>query len=331
MCALYGEHREPWSAQVEDKELSTIEWLGVIDQLGTFGVKSICLTGGEPLVRKDLLDIVEHAKKQGLSVNILTSGSLISPDVARRMVDIGLDDISVSIDGPKEVHNAIRRREVFDAAILGIRSIQIEKRRRAINTPNVSIACTIQRLNQDHLHELVPIAKDLGVHLFYGPLFFMSKDMERRTQEMVGLTVDAKDEDQGVLDHYRCVDVDILYNELKRVSDVANAMGQEIRLPFMTKCEIERRYYDLEYSVLNKCFLPWYASRIDPFGTVYPCSINIYCGNIRRTAFQEVWNGSAYVKVRESLKKQRLLPVCIKCCALTSEHKIWNFLPCIGF
>lgn len=330
MCSLYGEHREPWSAQYKDNELSTKEWLGVLDQLSTYGVRNICLTGGEPLLRKDLLDIVGHAKKQGLSVNILTLGSMISSDVASRMVEIGLDDMSVSIDGPREVHNAIRRRDVFDAAIEGIRAIQKEKCKRDMNIPNISIACTIQRMNQDHLHELVPIAKELGVHLMFGPLFFMNENMEHLVQELTAEGEAAKDEDQRVLDYHRCVDVNHLYNELNRVREEANNIGQMVGLPFTDKYDIERRFYDPAYSVLNKCFLPWYASRIDPFGTVYPCSMNISCGNVRETSFEKIWNGSKYIKFRKTLKRQKLFSSCAKCCALTPEHKLWNFLPRIG-
>lgn len=330
MCSLYGEHRDAWSKEERDKELSTKEWLRVMDELHLCGIHNVCFTGGEPLLRKDLFEIMGHAKKRGLSVNVLTSGAPLRPDVASRLVKVGLDDISVSIDGPREVHNAIRRSDVFDKAVAGIREIRTVKQRLGTQTPNITIACTIQKMNQNHLHELVPLAHELGAYLSYGPLFFANQDAGERSQES-GVEGDVtKDEDQGVLDSHRCVDVDILHNEFNRVQEEAQAIGQPVYLPLNSKSDIKLRFYDPGYSILNKCFLPWYASRIDPFGNVYPCSVNVNCGNVRKTPFRRIWNGPKYLKFRRALKRRRLFPGCEKCCALTPERKIWNIAPCIG-
>ncbi len=330
MCALYGEHRDGWSNQEKDKELSTDEWLRVIDDLHAYGLQSICFTGGEPFLRKDLLTIIEYAKRKGLSVNVLTAGALLNREICSHLVEIGLDDLSVSIDGPINIHNAIRRSKVFEAAIEGIRHIQRKKELCGSQVPNITIANTIQKMNQEHLHELVPLAHELGVYLSYSPLFFTNNCSKKREQELDNACTAAKDENQGVLDSHRCVDVNILLKELNQVKTEAEALGQPVYVPFTRKSDIYLRYYDFNHSVLKKCFLPWYASRIDPFGNVYPCSVNVKCGNVRQAPFHKIWNNAKYQKFRNSLKKIGLFPGCAKCCVLSPEHKMWDILPCIG-
>ena len=330
MCTLYGEHREPWSSSDSDKELSAEEWFDIIRQLKAYGVQDVCFTGGEPLMRKDLPEIVGYAKKNGLAVNILTSGVLLQPETAFRLVQAGVDDISVSIDGPGEVHNAIRRGNFFDKAVGGIREIEGIKRRLKTDTPNVTIACTIQKMNQDCLCELVVLAHELGAHLAYGPLFFRSEKKSRRSLNLVAGTDPTKDENQNLLVCHRRVNVDILHDEIGRIQEEARRLGQSVYLPFRARKEIQWRFYDADYSVVNKCFVPWYASRIDPFGNVYPCSVNLKCGNLRDMSFGDIWNGPKYTAFRTALKKKGLFPGCAKCCALTSDRKFWSLLPRLG-
>lgn len=330
MCALYGDHRESWCGNSEDKELTAEQWKGVIDQLKYAGINSICFTGGEPMVRKDLPDIMEYAINKNIAVNILTSGGFLSQENSRKIVEIGVDDISISIDGPKEIHNKIRRTNVFDVAVTGIQHIQDEKKKRGADKPNISIACTIQKLNENHLHELVGIANSLNVHLSFSPLFYTNHDNENKSFKMAGGEEVTKDEDQNVLDSHRLVDVDVLARELKLVREEADRLNQSIYLPLESKEDIESRFYKPEHSILNKCLGPWLGSRIDPYGNVYPCSVNVNCGNVLETHFAEIWNGPKYTRFRKTLKKNKLFPRCAKCCTLTPEKKVWDYIPCIG-
>jgi len=330
MCALYGDHRESWCESSVDKELTTQQWKDVIDQLKYAGINSICFTGGEPMIRKDLLDIIEYAINKNIAINILTSGGLLSQEISKKIVEIGVDDISISIDGPKEIHNIIRRTSVFDAAVKGIQYIQNEKKRYNTEKPSISIACTIQKLNENHLHELVAIANSLQVHLSFSPLFYTSHENENRSFKLAGGDDATKDEDQNVLDTHRLVNVEILTNELNLVRKEADRLNQSIYLPLESKEDIESRFYKPDHSILNKCLGPWLGSRIDPYGNVYPCSVNMKCGNVLETDFGEIWNGPRYLKFRKTLKKMKLFPRCAKCCTLTPEKKVWDYIPCVG-
>ena len=91
--------------QLEKKtvELTTDEWKSVIDQAVEMGMHQIHLSGGEPTVRHDLEDIVEHCTKKGLYTNLITSGVLLNPDRLKKLEQLGLEHVQLSFqDTDKE-------------------------------------------------------------------------------------------------------------------------------------------------------------------------------------------------------------------------------------
>jgi pyrroloquinoline quinone biosynthesis protein E len=84
--------------QLEKKtgELTTDEWKSVIDQAVELGMHQIHLSGGEPTVRNDLEEIVEHCTKTGLYSNLITSGVLLNPDRIEKLEKLGLEHVQLS-------------------------------------------------------------------------------------------------------------------------------------------------------------------------------------------------------------------------------------------
>jgi PqqA peptide cyclase len=78
------------------QELSTQEWLAVIDQAAEIGILQLHLTGGEPMVRRDLAQIIAHAARRGLYTNLITSGVLLSEAAMAELLDAGIDHIQLS-------------------------------------------------------------------------------------------------------------------------------------------------------------------------------------------------------------------------------------------
>ena len=65
-------------------------------------------TGGEPLLRKDLIEVLEYATKKGIRTGFATNGFFLDEKVARKIKDAGISSIQVSLDGTEEIHNKIR-------------------------------------------------------------------------------------------------------------------------------------------------------------------------------------------------------------------------------
>ena len=90
-------------------ELTTAEALDVIDDLADMGSPLILFTGGEPLMRADIWDLARHAKSRGLKMALSTNGTLITPEIARRIRDSGIEYAGISLDGAKaETHDRFR-------------------------------------------------------------------------------------------------------------------------------------------------------------------------------------------------------------------------------
>ncbi len=90
-------------------ELSTAEGLDLIDQLAGIGSRILTLTGGEPLIRADWPVLAAHAVARGLELRLSTNGHLLDDAVLDQLVGIGCEGVVVSVDGPSEIHDTLRR------------------------------------------------------------------------------------------------------------------------------------------------------------------------------------------------------------------------------
>jgi len=88
-----------WKSRAPVKELSTAEVCSIVDEMHDWGVVYFVLSGGEPLLREDIFDIIEHAARQGVKPCMTTNGVLITREVARRLAGAGLHSMDISLDG----------------------------------------------------------------------------------------------------------------------------------------------------------------------------------------------------------------------------------------
>ncbi len=106
-----------------DHELSTAEGKALIDDLAQFGAPVILFSGGEPLMRPDLLELANYATDKGLRAVISTNGTLINRNTAKDLKDVGLSYVGVSLDGVGETNDKFRGvKGAFDSALNGIRN-----------------------------------------------------------------------------------------------------------------------------------------------------------------------------------------------------------------
>jgi len=172
----------------------------------------------------------------------------------------------------------------------------------------------------------VEVAHEYGLRAVnYAYLFFTDEKALELTAKLVEFR-QAKEEDQNLPAHLKRVEVERIEAEIERGYRLAGRNGVWVSFyPPLKGEEIRRYFFEEDFSYATKCFLPWYSSRINPYGDVYPCSIDVRIGNVRRTKFSELWNSKAYIDFRKRLKENKLFPKCRKCCNLTT--KLWNYLP----
>ena len=169
------------------------------------------------------------------------------------------------------------------------------------------------------------MAHDLNVGIGFGYLHYTSTKMLEDTRRHIEIG-EVKKDNQEVPIALRHVSWQALDQEVEKAKGAARTLGVNLRfMPDLKGQEIERRFADDDYAFTNKCLYPWSATRVNPYGIVYPCSINIAMGSIRERTLEEIWNGEPYARFRRTLRKRRLFAMCAKCCAL--NDRMWNYLP----
>jgi mycofactocin radical SAM maturase len=157
-CNLSCIHCLSDSGRKRKGELTTEQALQVIDQLSALKVFQFNIGGGEPFLRPDFLDLMDHAHDKGMVTCISTNGTLIDEGVARRL-DHPLVYIQVSLDGATESSNdAIRGRGSFGKVMNALNHL----RKRDID---VSINCVLTRHSYPELDKLVELAACYGAKM----------------------------------------------------------------------------------------------------------------------------------------------------------------------
>lgn len=127
-CNLKCVHCYAQAKDIEfENELSTEEGKALIDDLAGFGSPVILFSGGEPTMRKDLPELAAYAREKGMRAVISTNGTLIDRDLAKKLKDVGLSYVGVSLDGIRETNDKFRgMKGAFDAALRGLHNCQEE-------------------------------------------------------------------------------------------------------------------------------------------------------------------------------------------------------------
>jgi heme b synthase len=156
-------------------ELDTVKAMEVLDQIREVSKPIIILTGGEPLLRKDIFALADYGTTKGLRMVLATNGTLITPDITRRIRESGIRRVSVSLDGAtRESHDAFRQVDgAFESAIRGISYLRDQGIEFQVNT-------TITRLNLSELEDILDLAVRLEAaahHIFLLVPTGRAKDM----------------------------------------------------------------------------------------------------------------------------------------------------------
>jgi MoaA/NifB/PqqE/SkfB family radical SAM enzyme len=117
---------------------------------------SFNITGGEPLLRSDLCDVLRGITSRGYEAFLLTNGTLIDAGQARMLRDVGVTGVQVSIEGPEDVHDRVRGTGSYAASLQGIEHLVRAGMPVTMNT-------TLSAMNVQQFKALIPIASSLGV------------------------------------------------------------------------------------------------------------------------------------------------------------------------
>mgnify|MGYP006289219517 CR=1 FL=1 len=329
MCGQPREGHKPGDAKYAPmeffKESVPVEtYKNVLDELKKVR-PNLYLWGGEPFMYNELFELIQYAKQLKFTVQINTNG-LYLRKYAKEIVESGLDDLIVSIDGPEEVHDQVRGlKGTYKLLKEGIYAIHDEKKKQGMKYPIIRVRGTISPYNFEYIYSLTDITKDLGADaLNFNWTWFTTKQTGKAYQKMMKQVFDTDAvswipyETDVILDPEKERKYDGIKRELLKFQN--NGTDIPISMSPFIKPEQVESYYENIYETFghDTCYSVYVKSYILPNGDVTPCPDfpDYICGNITEQPFLEIWNGERYRHWRLELKKRRLFPSCYRCCDL---------------
>ncbi len=325
MCPLsiYQQRNQPVD---EHNRMRMEDWTKVIADYAAMGGKRLKITGGEPFLIKHALDLAAQAESLGLETTILSNATLIDAELARRIVGTHLHHLVISIDGDKDAHDRIRGQGIYEQTIAGAQNLIDARQAASSRFPRMHANFALTATNQDKLTQAI---RDLPFGLFetmvVNRIFYTTETKLAASRKLTGQAW-AKAED-WLLPKSLCeFSPDIVKGEFQTARTAAREKGISLLIsPVLGENDFDRQIRYDPPAFVRQCFHPWFASRIDPLGNVYPCVISTTLGNVREKSFPEVWNDTPYCEFRKLIRRRRLLPICTACCILNRPH--WNKLP----
>lgn len=295
-CNLYCAHCRASSAgDAYSGELSTEECLRLIDGIAAVGKPILILTGGEPLMRKDIFDIAGYAAGRQLRVVMGSNGTLITEETASRLKEIPLSRMAVSLDFPSaELQDKFRGQAgAYDAAVAGINNA----RRAGIE---MQVNCTLTQLNIDYLDDLLSLALDLGAVAFHP--FLLVPTGRGKGLESAALSAQQHEE------------------ALNRIYDMQEKMGDRIFFkptdaPHYLRIMKQRgkggeskppapvRPDNPAHSISRGCLAGTGFCFISHRGAVRGCGyLDVDAGNVREQPFKRIWEDAPLFRELRDLR-----------------------------
>jgi len=280
---------EQLEAQLADFRRLKVEW--------------VLLSGGEPLMHPNLWSLCSSVKKLPARITLLSTGLLLARH-AQEIVRY-CDDVIVSLDGSKDVHDRIRRvPEAFDQLTAGVGALRMVK-------PDYPISgrCVLQRENFEDLPNIIETARRIGLD----HISFLAADVSST----------AFNRPRGWTDE-RASEVCLLVTEAERfastVEETLSRQAEAFSSGFVVETPSRMRKLVAYYRAANgngafpltECNAPWVSTVVEADGTVRPCFFHRPLGNIHEKGVEEILNSADAIAFRRRLDVRKD-PVCRRC------------------
>ena len=281
----------------QQEELSTTEVTHILDKLASAGVEMVDFGGGEPLLRTDIFDILAHTKQLGFYTSISTNGILLDEHCARRLKQLNVDHVCVSLDGARpETHDRIRNKKgTYEKAINGVKNC-----RSAGMTTQISTV--VMKSNINELRDMFTLLESLHVDGWYIYDFVPAGRGKELHQEVL------TPEQRKRLFEY--------------LQDIAPSSTMTLKpYPYLitlnSACGTETYFYK-KYGRLTKFFKGCLSGRwvchISSNGDLRPCHLLPHVlGNLTQETFEDIWFNKKNRVLRELRERRLVKGTCGEC------------------
>ncbi|WP_026477227.1 putative heme d1 biosynthesis radical SAM protein NirJ1 [Alkaliphilus transvaalensis] len=286
-----------------DGELTHLEAMKFINDLADFKVPVLLFSGGEPLIREDFFQLAQEAARLKIRPTISTNGTLITPQVAKKLKEIGIGYVGISLDGLQEVNDRIRKKDgAYEAALRGIENCVAVGQR-------VGLRFTINRHNYQELDQILDLVEEANIdrvcfyHLVYSGRgsYMQAEDLtHEETRRALDLIM------ERTLDFHRRG----LNKEILTVDNHADGIYLYLRLKEINPKRADEVLSLMKINGGNRSGIAF--ANVDSLGYVHPDQFTQkhILGNVRERAFGDIWRDVsnpilAGLKERKPLLKGR--------------------------
>jgi MoaA/NifB/PqqE/SkfB family radical SAM enzyme len=271
---------------------------------------NVTFVGGEVTIKDRFWELVAEATQRH-RVTIGTNAVMFTPEICDRIVALGVRAVGTSLDGPEDVHDAIRGRGNFARTCENVRRIVARRRDQGMWFPRVNVNCVMIPENLGRLVEVVDTAAALGAD----SCGFQVLDPSLN-RSGINLRDDIATEEpwpKGLPAMDRAVFAASLDAVERRARE--HSMPTSF-VPLKTKAEVLDFYAGRFDYARYGCGVPWTTLRVSPTGDVFPC-LNYRIGNVRDASLNTLWNHPRYRAFRNGMRGPGLYQSCAGCCKMT--------------
>lgn len=270
MCDIWKQGRNP---KIAKQELTTKQLQSLAEQLGKLKVKAIGITGGEPMLRQDIAEIIKAFKNNGMIVHLNTNGTI--PNTAERLKHSGVDSVTVSIDFYGKEHDKNRGlKHAFEKAVQTLKDL------KKAGIKRIGIGTVIMNQNPNHFEKLTKLADELGVFISFAgfDLGLINQQKEQRKKHFQKFV-------EGV---------DKINQLRKKYSNISVLPAY---LDYMKK-------QSKNLKPINWCYAGFATCIVKANGDVAPCYQLSAVGNLKNNSFKEIWNSEKMSMARKRIKNK---------------------------
>jgi Fe-coproporphyrin III synthase len=292
-----------WKANKNSQEISAQQMQPHIETLRRLNTRQVVLSGGEALMHANLWAFCAELKRLDVKITLLSTGLLLE----RHAADVvkWCDEVIVSLDGSRDIHDAIRRiPRAYDRLAEGVAAL------RAVDPDfRVTARSVVQRINFADLPNIIAAAHEIALD----EISFLAADVSTEAFNR-----------PGGWDGERVADVALSRDEVsefRRVLEAAiSKYADDFERGYIAESPDKLRRIVTYYAALNRdgdfpetvCNAPWVSAVIEADGTVRPCFFHRELGNIHDQPLAEILNSEDAISFRRNLDVKRD-PICRKC------------------
>lgn len=281
-------------------ELSTQQCKGLIRDAARLCPESIVFSGGEPLLRPDIFELISFVHELKINTCLTSNGTLIDEAVAERLAASGIGVVNISLEGPRVVHDVLRGQGSFMQALKALENLSAKK----IETTIATIVCG---QNYESLPDVMDLARHCGVSSVkfqpFSDIFLIDKDKRRDFFIPGSLIADVQASLERVMELAKAYRIET--NPKEYLLDMASYL-----------CDLKPAHKE------HSCRALWTSCPISAEGDVFLCWVlsEKPLGNIAQNSLLDIWNS-----VEHNQRRQDVLKAGCKGCLMSCYDR--NFVP----